>query len=562
MEALRSSPGIAFCPKADFAGDETAHFFFDASTSWGCGGAFVDAEGTCFFWQYRWTKGMGTEWHINVGETFAGYGTLRLVSSLVPHDSFVEHGGNMVANASARRGASPNRQISEVLRERGLFVTRRVVASAKVYVNTKTNKMADPLSRGDDDKTIKAFVDAARARGAVRFVRVQADEHLRQLERRVSETAERGDSDEIFELGRGETDAKPHTENFDVGEPEPKLRFDTLSGFAGLDATTQAVEPLGGVSLAAFDYEPIVRKIYRKVHNKRCWGNFYNVRKAMRQGSLAGVIRKVLLYTAGTPCPDWSSAGCQRGAAGKSGGKLWLENVGFICEARFPMAILEQVPGILEVDGGRHLREAVARLREAGYLVTWRTRRCNRSKDCTSRTRIFVVAILPSVLRDGVSSDDFFPEESSHKVSLEDIADKAFSDDLVYDGPVKWIEREDVDPTYDGPVLLGIVANGGIGHHVYSANGPVITQKTWGEGPGASTGLYLFRDGTIRRLSPAEAMRTHSFTPALISAVHEMGLEQSELYRLVRNSIPVMALRTLTSHLLRLVDPTQIPSVE
>ena len=167
----------------------------------------------------------------------------------------------------------------------------------------------------------------------------------------------------------------------------------------------------------------------------------------------------------------------------------------------------------------------------------------------------------PQILREGVRCDDFFLAESSRKVSVEDIADAEHQEELVFHGEVKWMDRPSSDDGYDGPVLLGVVGDGGIGHHVYSAGGPAVTQKTWGEGPGESTGLYLFKDGTIRRLSPWEAMRAHSFPESLLMKVRELGLEQAELYRLVGNSIPVSALKAIISHIMTLVDSSQIPAV-
>ena len=221
------------------------------------------------------------------------------------------------------------------------------------------------------------------------------------------------------------------------------------------------------------------------------------------------------------------------------------------------MVILEQVPGILKVDGGAHLHEALARLRDAGYVADYRVRHCNRSGDRTSRRRVFVVAIQRRVLRDdGV---DLFPVEPGSLVTrLVDIVDKEHDPELIFCGNVKWTPRDDGDADYDGPVKLGVVEPGGIGHHVYSAAGPAITQKTWGEGPGRSTGLYKFPGGIVRRLSPWEAMRCHSFPEPLICKIQGLGLSEEQAYRLVGNSIPVMAMRKLIEHVLSIVDHSQI----
>ena len=575
-DALYSSPGVSFAPKTVMNVDEAVEYFFDASTSWGAGGACV-LDGTCYWWQHRWR---GEEpWHINVGENWGGYASLRLFSAVVPSSCFLEHGDNTVANATASRGSTPNRRIAEIVRDRGLFVLQRGIATQQEYVNTRENKMADPLSRGDDPATLKAFEAAARERGALRFVRLAVDSHLLDLERRVTEIGHDGEhepvsleidiSDGAAIAGEATSSVIEHqdTETDDDQEESPvcadeSLRFGHMSGFAGMDSTAAAVADIGGVPTGAFDSDPTVQLVWRALHGRRCWGDFYSVFKFARRrhSSVIEQVRQTLLYTAGTPCPDWSTAGKQRGRGG-SGGKLWLHNVSFVIFCMFPVVILEQVPGILDVDRGAALREAVDRLRDAGYLVRWRVRRCNRNGDTTSRRRVFVVAILPRLLRAGVSVDDFFPAEPEvRKTKVVDIADEAHDPSLVYDGAIEWIAREE-DADYDGPILLGRIGEGGIGMHVYCASGPAITQKTWGEGHGQSTGLYRFPDGTVRRLSTWEAMRAHSFPPHVISKVHDLGLDTTALYRLVGNSIPVMTMRTLISHILSLLDVSQIPTL-
>jgi len=227
---------------------------------------------------------------------------------------------------------------------------------------------------------------------------------------------------------------------------------------------------------------------------------------------------------------------------------------------RFPVVILEQVPGILDVDDGRHLRAAIERLSGLGYRVQWRTLRCNRFGDRTSRRRVFVVAVQVALLGDdGV---DLLPAEPAGPIhrGLAEIADPVPDRQLRYIGPVSWSRRPH-DPTYDGPIKIGVVGDGGIGKHVYCAKGPAITQKTWGEGPGASTGLYKFPGGVTRRLSTAEAMRTHSFPETTIQTIHEMEFTEEERYRLVGNSIPVKTLRAVISHVLSIIDPAQIPEL-
>ena len=165
------------------------------------------------------------------------------------------------------------------------------------------------------------------------------------------------------------------------------------------------------------------------------------------------------------------------------------------------------------------------------------------------------------MLKDGVKVGEFFPKLSGQPwCCLEEIADDIYDSDLVYNGPVNWLDREvRGDASYNGPILLGKIGDGGIGQHVYCASGPIITQKTWGEGEGAASGLYRFKDGVVRRLAPAEAMRAHSFPdPVVLAACSFTPEEQTKL---VGNSIPVLSLRRLMKHILSIVSVSQIPIV-
>ena len=574
LTALPAAPGVAFYPKTTFDDATRGEFFFDASTSWGVGGAAIVNE-TCYFWQHKWRD--GEDWHVNVGEGFAEYGSLRLFSAVLPFTDFREHGDNTVANASARKGKTPTRRHAEILRERGLYVMRHSLGTENVYVNTLENKMADPLSRGDDDESMGLFLVAARARGATKFVRLTPDAHLLELADRVSAISHEGDEpergvdeldataasefpdvvavDETSEMSLNRADADAH------GADEP-VRFGHISGFAGMDGPAAAFHPLGGVPVAAFDNWLVVRKLWEKIYDARCFGDFDEFKSLVDRGELDELIAKVLIYTAGTPCPDWSAAGLQRGADGAAGGDLWLKNVNFCISCRFPIVLLEQVTGMLDVRNGFYVHKATALLEAAGYLVQWEVIQCNDfGGDGTSRRRIFLVAILPKMLKDGVKVGEFFPKLSGQPwCCLEEIADDIYDSDLVYTGPVNWLDREvRGDASYNGPILLGKIGDGGIGQHVYCASGPIITQKTWGEGEGAASGLYRFKDGVVRRLAPAEAMRAHSFPdPVVLAACSFTPEEQTKL---VGNSIPVLSLRRLMKHILSIVSVSQIPIV-
>ena len=100
-----------------------------------------------------------------------------------------------------------------------------------------------------------------------------------------------------------------------------------------------------------------------------------------------------------------------------------------------------------------------------------------------------------------------------------------------------------------------------IGRHIYNYDGAAATIRTDGDGPGLATSLYII-NGLCRRLSYREATRTHSIPETTIAtmeqfidrAITEPSRREKELTRLIGNSIPVMALSSVVSHLLSLLN--------
>jgi hypothetical protein len=147
---------------------------------------------------------------------------------------------------------------------------------------------------------------------------------------------------------------------------------------------------------------------------------------------------------------------------------------------------------------------------------------------------------------------------SLDSVTVESCLDDEPEEGLEYCDEVTWLpERDTTD--YDGPRLVGTIGIGGMGWSVYDSKGPAVTMKTWGQGPGGATALYRDSKGRVRRLSPWEAMRTHSFPDDFISYLRDTAeISWEAAYRLCGNSIPVLTLRNLVEHLVTTVIKPQV----
>jgi hypothetical protein len=144
------------------------------------GGAFLllrDGEFICFFFTYEW--GECEHWHVNVLEAVAGF-TLLVAGQIASPAPFVtEYGDNNVANAGARRNATPNLQIARVLQERADYVHGECITTRQRRVSSEDNVLGDPLSRGPE--YMSKFKAAARDMGAVSFVRMEIPPLIRRL---------------------------------------------------------------------------------------------------------------------------------------------------------------------------------------------------------------------------------------------------------------------------------------------------------------------------------------------------------------------------------------------
>ena len=78
------------------------------------------------------------------------------------------------ANSSARRNATPNLQIAEVLHRRAGFVAQECITTRQLRVSTDGNVLGDPLSRGP--KYMNTFREEAIKMGATSFVRMEVPE--------------------------------------------------------------------------------------------------------------------------------------------------------------------------------------------------------------------------------------------------------------------------------------------------------------------------------------------------------------------------------------------------
>jgi site-specific DNA-cytosine methylase len=580
VATINAAVGIPLFPAVDFPPPESPLHridWFDASTSWGMGGACLVRDGdiiVAYFFTYAWTEEQ-KRWHVNVMESLAGETILEAGHAVAPSEFVTGLGDNMTANAGHRNNATRNVQICAVLRHRGEFVKANNISTRPVYVNTKKNIIGDPLSRGP--KYFQDFRDAATSMGATRFVRLQIPREILGLMDKMGSLypaqAEQELEEREWKLSRPPTPSRPTPSPPALPPPPASSRLADIGiapnawtyvvAFSGLDTFMQAAKLHGGAPALACDNHDPARDFWQSRTGRQCLKSLAALREALSDEEMrTSVLATALVYTSGPPCTDFSRAGVGRGVTGSTG-HLFLDDADAALEADLPIVITEIVVGVLEDHLIQFLMEKVRRL-QSKYRVEWRIFRCNRHGDIyTNRRRILIVGVKEEFLRDDVTS--LLPRERPPVVpaGLVDIIEEQDSlpDGLVFDQPERFVfvpARPPSTAVYDGLGLLARVDGQlRIGHQLYDAS-LAATIRTDGDGPGGATGLY--RLGNVdRRLSPREAARTHSIDESTIDAMYKFVNRnphldaEKELFRFIGNSIPVMTLDDVLAHLLPLL---------
>lgn len=102
--------------------------------------------------------------------------------------------------------------------------------------------------------------------------------------------------------------------------------------------------------------------------------------------------------TAGFPCQPFSAAGKRDGSGDER--HLWPTGVlPAIGTLRPPLVVLENVPGLLTIEGGQVFARVLADLDDHGYTVAWTTVGACVVGACHHRHRIFLAATLAEVER-------------------------------------------------------------------------------------------------------------------------------------------------------------------
>jgi DNA (cytosine-5)-methyltransferase 1 len=160
-----------------------------------------------------------------------------------------------------------------------------------------------------------------------------------------------------------------------------------VSFFTGCGGMDLGLEALGYQHVAAFEFNELFCKTLRRNRPKwKVFGPPTHSGDVSKYDDMAGALSGVIsapfegLFVGGPPCQPFSIAANQRfakwgdkfkrvGFAHERNGNLLFDYVRLITEFRPAAFLVENVPGLRDIDGGDQLQQAIEILRAAGYAV-------------------------------------------------------------------------------------------------------------------------------------------------------------------------------------------------
>ena len=216
--------------------------------------------------------------------------------------------------------------------------------------------------------------------------------------------------------------------------------------FAGIGGFRAGLTRAGGFQCVGHcEIDKYAEASYRAIHDIRKEERYYPDARAIDPNDLPDFD----LLCGGFPCQAFSLAGRRKGFD-DARGTLFFE-IARLAETRRPSyLLLENVPGLLNHDGGRTFAAILSALSDLGYHVEWAVLNSKHFGVPQSRRRVFLICYL-----DPRCAGKILP---------------------VFGNGAKTLIQ-----------LIG----GAQGHRVYDPEGVACTQTAGGGGQGVKTGLYL-----------------------------------------------------------------------
>ena len=307
--------------------------------------------------------------------------------------------------------------------------------------------------------------------------------------------------------------------------------FTFIDLFAGIGGMRQAFEMHGGKCVFSSEWDKFAQRTYQV--------NF----SEMPHGDITKIPTKEIpkhdVLLAGFPCQPFSHAGFKRGF-NDTRGKLFFDVSKIIGDRKPSLALLENVKGFKNHDGGKTFRTICETLDEIGYDVLAKVLNASDFGLPQNRERIFIVCIN----RQKVKSRNFeFPKPSNTKTCVGDILEKRVDK--------KYVLSDKLWNGHKRRLKEHREKGNGFGYSLFtpeSVRTSTISARYYKDGSEA----LIATSGNPRKITPREAARLQGFPETF-----KIPVSDTQAYKQFGNSVAINVAAALAEQFVKILKTSK-----
>lgn len=307
--------------------------------------------------------------------------------------------------------------------------------------------------------------------------------------------------------------------------------FTFIDLFAGIGGMRQAFEMHGGKCVFSSEWDKFAQRTYQ--------ANF----SEMPHGDITKIPTKEIpkhdVLLAGFPCQPFSHAGFKRGF-NDTRGKLFFDVSKIIGDRKPSLALLENVKGFKNHDGGRTFKTICETLDEIGYDVLAKVLNASDFGLPQNRERIFIVCIN----RQKVKSRNFeFPKPSNTKTCVGDILEKRVDE--------KYVLSDKLWNGHKRRLKEHRKKGNGFGYSLFtpeSVRTSTISARYYKDGSEA----LIATSGNPRKITPREAARLQGFPETF-----KIPVSDTQAYKQFGNSVAINVAAALAEQFVKILKASK-----
>ena len=332
--------------------------------------------------------------------------------------------------------------------------------------------------------------------------------------------------------------------------------------FAGIGGFRSGLEKAGGFKCVGYcEIDKYARMSYEAMYDTEGEVYFDDARKIVPEE-----LPDIDLISGGFPCQTFSRAGTRRGFD-DARGTLFFEIARIAAVKKPEYLLLENVPGLLDHDGGRTFKTLLGTLERMGYDVAWSVLDGTAFGSAQQRKRVFIIGYYRERCEGRILPFGKAARRSdSEKITIysEDMA-VTISDSLSllqekYGIPIKVKTKSGYMTALPGDSIDLSYPN------INSRRGRVGRNIAHTVTPSANQGFYYMTSetmpndlyavktaeincteykGYVRRFTPLESWRFQGFTDEQFHKAKAAGISDRQLYKQAGNAVTVNVIEAL-----------------